>query len=53
MFKLLLLIVVGFLAYNWYLKPLLNPPAPHSPPPGPKNGPKKNDDDYADYEEIK
>ena len=51
--KLLLLIVVGFLIYKWYLKPLLNPPPINPPPSGRNNGQKYNDDEYADYEEIK
>jgi len=53
MFKLLLFIVVGFLVYQWYLKPLLNPPPASTPPTGQHKGSKHNDEEYVDYEEIK
>jgi hypothetical protein len=56
MIKLVLIIVVGFLVYNWYLRPLLNPPSStklHKKNPTGQQYKFEKDDEYIDYEELK
>jgi hypothetical protein len=57
MIKLILIIVVGFLVYNWYLKPLLNPPPTtrlhKKNQAGQHPSTREKDDEYIDYEELK
>jgi hypothetical protein len=52
MVKLVLLIIVGFLLYNWYIRPMLNPPRVNQKPGERKRDP-RSDDDYTDYEELR
>jgi hypothetical protein len=56
MIKLILLALAGYLAYRFYLAPLLNPPASKDSISKQSKGTKPSagkDEEYIDYEELK